>query len=306
MLELQRKIYLDQSKGGVKVSNYEIIPYSVTVYGHSKEHKLPNTVNRIVSNEGISLFIVANGSGEYCLRERCFPLKQGDIFVLTQKDIDSYRYIQEFEFYQLSFRPEALQKIWGSFRDLEGYKALFVFQPYFNVFEYETKLINIKESVLNRIIEFIDNIKIELQEKETGYEQIVNSSFLMLITILSRSYIGSANRVNLKAMPLIPAIAYMQAHYDEKNTLNELAGMVNFSTRHFNRLFQETYRMTPIQYLLRLRIERACKLLEEKVEMSVTDIAHVCGFNNSNYFTRVFRNEYGMAPTAYRESKAWL
>lgn len=288
------------------MSNYEIIPYYVTTYGRSNEYKQPNPTNRIASNEGISLFIVVKGKGEYCLRERNFPIEQGDIFILTQKDIDSYKNIQGFEFYQISYRPEALQKIWGSFRDLEGYKALFVFQPYFNVFEYETKLIQLKESELKRIIELIENIKIELQEKETGYEQIVNSSFLMLITKLSRSYNGSANKINLRAMPLIPAVAYMQAHYDEKNTLRELADMVNFSTRHFNRLFQETYRMTPIQYLLRLRIERACKLLEEKVEMSVTDIAHVCGFNNSNYFTRVFRNEYGIAPTAYRETKAWL
>jgi transcriptional regulator GlxA family with amidase domain len=159
---------------------------------------------------------------------------------------------------------------------------------------------------MKRIIELIENIKIELQEKETGYEQIVNSSFLVLITILSRSYSGSANKINHKAMPLIPAVAYMQAHYEEKITLRELADMVNFSTRHFNRLFQETYLMTPSQYLLRLRIERACKLLEEKVEMSIADIADACGFNDSNYFARAFRNECGIAPTAYRETKARL
>jgi AraC family L-rhamnose operon regulatory protein RhaS len=286
------------------VNNYEIIPYYVTTYGRFKEYKQPNDINRIVPNEGMSLFIVLKGRGEYCLRERYFPIEKGDVFVLTQKDIDSYRNIQGCEFYQLSFRPESIQKIWGSFRELEGYKALFVYHPYFNVFEYETELIHLEESEMKRIIELIENIKNELQEKETGYEQIVNSSFLVLITLLSRSYIGSANKINHKAMPLIPAVAYMQAHYVEKITLRELADMVNFSTRHFNRLFQETYRMTPSQYLLRLRIERACKLLEEKIEMSVTDIAYECGFNDSNYFARVFRNEYGIAPTAYRDNIA--
>jgi len=285
----------------MKVSNYEIIPYNVVTYGRSKEYKLPNNINRIVSNEGISLFIVLKGRGEYCLRGRYFPIEEGHIFVLTQKDIDSYRNIQGCEFYQLSFRLESLQNIWGPFKDLEGYKALFVFQPYFNVFEYDTELIHLEELEMKKVIELIEYIKIELRDKKSGYEQIVNSSFLVIITILSRSYIGSSNKINNKAMPLIPAVAYMQAHYEEKITLREIAHMVNFSTRHFDRLFQDTYQMTPSKYLLRLRIERACKLLEEKVEMSVTEIAYVCGFNDSNYFARAFRNEYGIAPTAYRE-----
>lgn len=285
------------------MSNYEIIPYYVTTYGSENEHKQNNQLNHIVSKEGINLFIVVRGRGEYCLRERRFPIKQGDIFVLTQKDVDSYRDVDGCEFYQLSFRPESLQKIWGPFKDLEGYKALFVFQPYFNVFEYETELIHLEESEVSGIVKLIENIKIELQEQKCGYQQIVNSLFLVLITVFSRSYIGKANKINHKAMPLIPAVAYMQAHYEEKVTLEKLAGMINFSTRHFNRLFQETYQMTPSQYLFRLRMDRACKLLEEKVEMSVTDIAHASGFNDSNYFARAFRNEYGIAPTAYREIK---
>lgn len=283
------------------MSNYEIIPYFVRRYRNNKEC---GRMNHIASKEGISLFVVIKGRGEYCLRERCFPIQQGDIFVLTQKDVDAYRNVEACELYQISFRPESLQKIWGPFKDLEGYKALFVFQPYFNVFEYETELIQIEQSELGDIIRLMECIKNELQEQKSGYEQIVNSLFLVLITILSRSYIGKESKINHRAMPLIPAVAYMQAHYEEKVTLEELAGIINFSPRHFNRLFRETYRITPSQYLFRLRMDRACKLLEEKVELSVTEIAHASGFNDSNYFARAFKGEYGISPTAYREKKA--
>ena len=58
--------------------------------------------------------------------------------------------------------------------------------------------------------------------------------------------------------------------------------------------------MTPLQYLTQLRLEKAVKLLLEKPEMKVINIAFECGFNSSQYFATVFRSRYKCTPREYQ------
>jgi AraC-like DNA-binding protein len=71
------------------------------------------------------------------------------------------------------------------------------------------------------------------------------------------------------------------------------------SKRSFLRAFQAATGKSPIAYLIQLRINRAASLLR-RGDDSITDIAFLVGFRDSNYFTRQFRKVFGTSPRAYR------
>jgi AraC family L-rhamnose operon regulatory protein RhaS len=67
----------------------------------------------------------------------------------------------------------------------------------------------------------------------------------------------------------------------------------------FSAYCKELTGLTPLQYLLRCRVEQATRLLAERPELSITDIAFACGFNSSQYFATIFRSATGCAPSEY-------
>jgi AraC-like DNA-binding protein len=95
------------------------------------------------------------------------------------------------------------------------------------------------------------------------------------------------------------ALAYIQDHYAETITVAKLADICGFSQVHFMNIFKAAIGSTCIEYLVRYRLAHAALALQE-TDHSVMQIAMDVGFQNTSYFNRAFRNQYGMTPTAYR------
>lgn len=75
-----------------------------------------------------------------------------------------------------------------------------------------------------------------------------------------------------------------------------------FSPRHFNRKVNAATGMNTTLYIRRRRLEHACELLRA-TRLSISAIFLECGFESANYFSRIFRQEMGMTPSAYRKGK---
>jgi len=73
------------------------------------------------------------------------------------------------------------------------------------------------------------------------------------------------------------------------------------SRSNLMRVFRKATGQTPIEYLLRLRIQKAMELLRNS-SLSITEIALEVGFNDSNYFTRQFRRVLGETPRSFRRA----
>ena len=96
------------------------------------------------------------------------------------------------------------------------------------------------------------------------------------------------------------ALAKIERDYAEPLSIARLAESVCMSERHFRRQFEKLYQQTPKDYLQKLRLNAAAELLLQK-ELSVTEIALACGFSDCNYFSRAFRQNFGISPTEYRK-----
>jgi len=93
-------------------------------------------------------------------------------------------------------------------------------------------------------------------------------------------------------------VEYIQAHAGEDIALQELADLAHLSPYHFCRLFKQSTGLTPYQYVLRFRIERAKQLLSRNLD--ITSVGLQLGFKDQSHFTAIFRKLTGMTPNRWR------
>ena len=104
---------------------------------------------------------------------------------------------------------------------------------------------------------------------------------------------------------LLPTLAWLAAHRDERHSLADLAEDAGTSASTFQRAFSRVVGESPKQYTRRLQLEGAALALIS-TERSVLDVALDTGFESHEGFTRVFASHFGMPPTAFRERHAHL
>jgi len=98
---------------------------------------------------------------------------------------------------------------------------------------------------------------------------------------------------------LINALEHIRQHYAQRISVAQLAALVNMSPRQFEREFQNTFRMSPTEYLRQFRLGEAVERLIN-TDATVSAIALDTGFSDHSHFSREFCRHYGMSPGAYR------
>ncbi|MEM6451773.1 MAG: AraC family transcriptional regulator [Cyanobacteria bacterium P01_D01_bin.105] len=105
----------------------------------------------------------------------------------------------------------------------------------------------------------------------------------------------------LPSRQLRQILDYIDAHIDQEINLADLAQLLDMSQFHFSRLFKQSLGVSPYQYLLQQRVERAKQLLKS-TDRLITDIAFACGFNSHSHLSKQFKQLTGMTPKAYRSN----
>lgn len=121
-----------------------------------------------------------------------------------------------------------------------------------------------------------------------------------LTLIADRFALQSANEDS----PLIKrAKNYVAGHLSDPISLAKIARALSISTFHFCRIFRQSTGLTFVEYLSRVRIERA-KILLSDDNLRVSEIAYEAGFQTITHFNRIFRKLVGCSPTEYRSRLA--
>lgn len=112
--------------------------------------------------------------------------------------------------------------------------------------------------------------------------------------------VGS-NRENAQ---VLQAVQYMQHHYMNPIQITELAHRLGFNRSYFYSLFKKHMKVSPKQYLLNLRIARACELMKH-TDLNIAEIARSTGFDDPLYFSKVFKKERLHSPQVYKQQALW-
>lgn len=112
-----------------------------------------------------------------------------------------------------------------------------------------------------------------------------------------RTYQGGLSDFQLKS-----ALDYIRSHLDGQLSLENIAAELNLSHYYFCVLFKQSMGVSPWQYVIGQRVERAKELLKNR-ELSISEVAFACGFSNQSHLNKHFRSATGIAPGIYRRDK---
>lgn len=255
------------------------------------EQNLPIAANRSMGYESVlkhshsfvELVYIENGEGTQKLGTgQKMTLQKGDVFIIvddTQHSIRPTCEESEFRIINIFFEKEEI--------DVD-YDLLMPIQPK-------------NFAAHHPIVKYINECINEYETKSEGYAMKMKG-FIYLILAEYISF--NQDRHCVRGRPIgtnyvREATRYIHENYNKKLTLRMIAEKIGVTSGYLQRLFRETCDTSVIEYLLRYRMENACKMLME-TEMSIQEVSMEIGYSDVKNFYYRFKKIFGVTPTQYR------
>jgi AraC-like DNA-binding protein len=184
---------------------------------------------------------------------------------------------------------------------LPGYHGLFLQEPHHRKLNEPRMMVHLSGSQVRYFLDLMQRLESEEEVRTPGYETMMQVLFMQIVVYLARVASHQAETPALQRnVGLASVVHYMEVNYTQPVRLDELAAHARMSKNNLLRAFKKQYKVSPIEYLIRLRMTRACEQMREP-DRTVSEIAYDVGFSDSNYFSRRFRETYGVPPSIYRK-----
>ncbi len=121
----------------------------------------------------------------------------------------------------------------------------------------------------------------------------------LLMRIIQTQNLANIDNFKLNNSNLNPAIQYIHEHLSNHISIERLANLCNMSKTVFYVQFKEQFGVTPLEYIIRQRIEFAKRIMTD-LTLNISDICYQSGFNNVNYFIKIFKRLEGITPKVFR------
>lgn len=249
------------------------------------------------------LVLITGGSGVHFVGEERHAVATGDVFVLSGDHAHGYAETESLHLINILFLLAPLGIPLHDVAELPGFNTLFRIEPTQRSgasFQSRLRLNGREAAACLGVIEDMEGL---LAGGKPGWRFAATGQFITLVAMLSRMYSTRSTPTARPHLRLGKAISYLERHYTEPVTLEEIAAAAHMSSRTLLRAFSQTLAITPMQYLSRVRIRRAEELLQT-TSASITEIAALVGMDDSNYFTRLFKKWNGVSPRAWRQRDA--
>lgn len=156
----------------------------------------------------------------------------------------------------------------------------------------------------SEVLRLIGEIYAAFREQDVCFEMTVQRNISRIFEYICRNFESlprsEESRIHLTAQIRIQKmLTYIYEHYADAVTLEDIAGAANISRSEAGRCFQTYMNCSPVDALIRHRLQTARRLLTETT-LTLQEISYDCGFHSVNYFSRQFKKLYGYAPSKNR------
>ena len=241
-------------------------------------HSVPHTHNHM------ELFFIIGGKGQFLIEDRLHPVDVNNLVIINPNVVHT----------EVSLNAQPLEYI---VLGVEGIQLAtsdtsngqFSILDHFEVVEISSCLRNILR---------------EMEQKNTGYEDICQAYMEILIIRLMRSTalaVPSKSQTVSANRQCAAVRRYIDLHFKEALTLEQLASEGHMNKFYLSHAFKREYGVSPINYMISRRIEESKYLLAE-TDLSMTQISQLLGFSSLSYFSQVFRRTQSVTPMEYRHS----
>jgi len=135
--------------------------------------------------------------------------------------------------------------------------------------------------------------------RELRLQGLLHMFLSELIEEVGKNDIVSSNS-NYKELYIKKSLHYVETNYANKLTIAEMAKSVGLNKNYFSTFFRENIGMTPQEYIIKFRINKACELMSNE-GLTIGDISRSVGYDDTLGFSKIFKKEKGISPKKYRE-----
>lgn len=245
------------------------------------------------------LVIVLHGSALHRSPGGEHRIGAGDVFVLHGDQAHGYSESDTLTLVNILFRMEQLALPLCDIDSLSGYHVLFTLEP---ALRERTKFESRLQLSVEQLSAVHGRLQMMLREREArapGCQFAMLAHFMLIVCDLCRFYSRLDTPEARSLLRLGSVLGYMHRNFAEPITLDQLAEVGCMSRRTLTREFREVLGASPIDYLIRERIGRAKEMLADS-SMTISEVAYRVGFQDSNYFSRKFREVTGVSPRGLR------
>lgn len=251
-------------------------------------------------HDEMELVVIKKGQGYVSVDFDKHLVHSGDIIMICPGCLHAIEqdasYKMEYE--NIIFKPELLSSGANDLCMLQYIKPLL--DGTLPVEHFLTPAHEVFESLSN----CIRQIDLVCADQTTGWQLAVKSAlfyfFFLLISERQKKTVSiSHNPKSLEKMKTV--LKYVEEHYTEKLTIDDMAKLTFYSKSHFMKFFKVNMGTGFTKYLNDYRLTMAARLLKSSDE-SILMIAEESGFDNLSYFNRIFKRKYGVSPGSYRKS----
>lgn len=230
---------------------------------------------------------VLSGKGQYITENSMFSIKAGDTFLIYPFTEIVYKADENdpWEYYWIGFSGSDAEAL----LDLTDFSKQ---NPVIST-DFGEKLKN----------EILNTCKAYGQEDFNAIR--MTGGLYNILSIIVENSNKAKNRQESSRYYAQKAGEYIAHNYAQLITVEDIASYVGVSRSHLFRVFKKHYSASPKEFLSKYRIRKSCNLLKE-TSLSIGAIANSVGFEDSLYFSRVFKRVKGITPTEYMISKMGL
>ncbi len=249
-------------------------------------------------HEYIEICFIKQGTGTYFIDGSEYSFKAGDIFIIGSNEIHLAYNDKDVVVQVVLFMPDLLWSGVGYAFEMEG------IQIYWELGKMSYHRIEQGNKHYDILVNTLFEIFRENQGKTLGHKLIIKALLLKITAVIHRCFElerNSETRNMIKNYKLfLPVFEYIKSNYHTKIKLEELASLVNMSSSNFNLVFKRYLGSTPMEYINKIRIVQASKMLLE-TEKKIIDIAGDCGFFSLPHFISCFKKYTGKLPKDFRK-----
>ena len=245
------------------------------------------------------LVIILEGTGVHIVNEKKYNLSSGDIFVLKGHDEHSFENTKNLKICNIIYHENIMIYPKDDLNNLPGYLLLFQLNKHQKLRDYNST-IHISSEQLLEIEWILYKLKQVLKQKELGHISILKTYFKLLIILISSFYQKNNKSSQRTPYKMAKAISFIEDNFTAPITLKELASKAHMSTSNFSKVFKEKMLCSPLNYVISCRLKKSCDLLS-KTDFSITEISSFVGFDDSNYYSRQFKNHFGISPMQFKK-----
>lgn len=261
-------------------------------------HKRTEDENNYHAHEFIELVIILRGEGNFVINGEKHSVKEGDIILLNPGT------------YHKSLvgtgSAQGATECYVAFTDVD-FKGCE--RGYLPLFEGKNLIMAMPEGLRQDIFRLCGAIEKEYQTHETGRYFMLKAYLIQVLCLIQREEHEEREEVEQKGYIfrsvnkkyVVRKIKkYLDEHYREKVSLDQIAANMYLSPVYISKLFKHETGDTPINYLIDLRMEKARELIEQDSAASIQAVALAVGYEDAYHFSKLFKKHYGMSPLHYK------